>query len=126
MAINQVLLEGKVATTPKPGGVAGGVSFRFVIARRTLRAGGAERFAVEVHVSRLCDLRIRKGDDVLVLGHLEEDREGTPSAGARRREHPSVIIAAVAVRRLPFPEADPPTVLIDELPEAFGGDEIPF
>ena len=116
MGINQVLLEGRVTTEPRGKSAKVNLFFEFVLARKDGFSGAIERFVVVVDAHQSQDRNLRRSDDVLVLGHLKEER-------SQRRTRTT--IRAMRIVRL-SPLEGPSSIATRDLREILGGDDIPF
>ncbi len=116
MGINQVLLEGRVTTEPRRKAAKGDLFFEFVLARKDGFSGAIERFVVVVDAHHSQDRDLRRSDDVLVLGHLKEER-------SPRRSRTT--IHAMRVVRLAVLDG-PSSIATQDLGEILGGDDIRF
>ena len=116
MGINQVLLEGRVTTEPKRKEAEGNLFLEFVLARKDGLSGAIERFVIVLDAHRATGRAVRRSDDVLVLGHLREERS---------QKRTRTTIRAMRIVRLALLDG-PPSIAVEDLREVLGGDDIPF
>jgi hypothetical protein len=116
MGINQVLLEGRVTTEPRRKSAKGNLFFEFVLARKDGLSGAIERFVIVLDGHRATGRAVKRSDDVLVLGHLKEER-------SKRRTRTT--IRAMRIVRL-SPLDGPSSIAVEDLREVLGGDDISF